>query len=74
MPTTLQNHTQSCIYSKEAYHLQASKIGDFVAKEMLKNMLPYDGTINIHGEITWCVTEEKFKEMQKQLESIFDEH
>ena len=39
--------------------------------EMLKNMLPYGGAVNIHGEITWCVTEEEFKEMQKNLESIF---
>lgn len=41
--------------------------------EMLKNMLPYGGAVNIHGKITWRVTEEEFKEMLKNLESIFDE-
>lgn len=41
--------------------------------DMLKNMLPYGGAVNIHGEITWRVTEEEFKEMLKNLESIFDE-
>lgn len=41
--------------------------------EMLKNKLPYGGAVNIHGEITWRVTEEEFKEMQQNLESIFNE-
>lgn len=52
----------------------SDKDGDLVAgTEMLKNLLPYGGAVNIHGEITWCVTKEEFKEMQKHLESIFDE-
>lgn len=41
--------------------------------EMLKDMLPYGGAVNIHGEITWRVTEEEFIEMKRNLESIFDE-
>ena len=41
--------------------------------EMLKDMLPYGGAVNIHGEITWRVTEEEFNEMKRNLESIFDE-
>lgn len=39
---------------------------------MLKDMLPYGGAVNIHGEITWRVTEEEFEDMKKQLENIFD--
>ena len=41
--------------------------------EMLKDMLPYGGAVNIHGEITWRVTEEEFTELKRHLESIFDE-
>jgi hypothetical protein len=41
--------------------------------EMLKDMLPYGGAVNIHGEITWRVTEDEFNEMKRNLESIFDE-
>lgn len=41
--------------------------------EMLKDMLPYGGAVNIYGEITWRVTEEEFNEMKRHLESIFDE-
>ena len=41
--------------------------------EMLKDMLPYGGAVNIHGEITWRVTKEEFVEMKKNLESIFNE-
>lgn len=40
--------------------------------EMLKYMLPYGGAVNIRGEITWRITKDEFKEMQKHLESIFD--
>ena len=41
--------------------------------DMLKDMLPYGGAVNIRGEITWRVTEEEFNELKKNLESIFDE-
>ena len=41
--------------------------------EMLKDMLPYGGAVNIHGEVTWCVTKEEFNELKKHLDSIFDE-
>jgi len=41
--------------------------------EMLKDMLPFGGAVNIRGEITWRVTEKEFIEMKKNLESIFDE-
>ncbi len=41
--------------------------------EMLKDMLPYGGAVNIYGEITWRVTAEEFNEMKKNLECIFDE-
>ncbi len=41
--------------------------------EMLKNMLPYGGAVNIRGEVTWRVTKEEFIEMKKNLENIFDE-
>jgi hypothetical protein len=54
--------------------------GDFIKEdkmagtnEMLKDMLPYGGAVNIHGEITWRVTKEEFNEMKRHLESIFDE-
>ena len=42
--------------------------------EMLKNMLPFGGAVNIHGEITWRITEDEYKELQKHLESIFNEN
>ena len=41
--------------------------------EMLKDMLPYGGAVNIHGKITWRVTEKEFNEMKRHLESIFDD-
>jgi hypothetical protein len=41
--------------------------------EMLKDMLPYGGAVNIHGEITWRVTEKEFNEMKRNLECIFDD-
>jgi hypothetical protein len=41
--------------------------------EMLKDMLPYGGAVNIRGEITWRVTQEEFNEMKRNLERIFDE-
>jgi len=41
--------------------------------EMLKDMLPYGGAVNIYGEITWRVTAEEFNEMKKNLECLFDE-
>jgi hypothetical protein len=44
-----------------------------VTNEMLKDMLPYGGAVNIHGEITWRVTEKEFNEMKRNLESIFDD-
>jgi hypothetical protein len=52
-------------------HLKEDKMAG--NNEMLKDMLPYGGAVNIHGEITWRVTEEEFNEMKKNLESIFDE-
>ena len=41
--------------------------------EMLKDMLPYGGAVNIHGKITWRVTEKEFNEMKRNLECIFDD-
>jgi hypothetical protein len=41
--------------------------------EMLKDLLPYGGAVNIHGKVTWCVTEEEFNELKRHLDSIFDE-
>jgi hypothetical protein len=38
--------------------------------EMLEDMLPYGGAVNIHGEITWRVTEKEFNDMKRHLESI----
>ena len=34
--------------------------------EMLKDMLPLGGAVNIRGEITWRVTQEEFDEMKKK--------
>jgi len=40
--------------------------------EAEKELLPYGGAVNLHGEVVWRVTETEFKEMEAHLASIFD--
>ncbi len=44
-----------------------------MAKEMIRYQLPFGGAVDIHGNITWRVTEEEHEEMKRHLEAIFNE-
>lgn len=44
-----------------------------MAREIIKNQLPFGGAVDIHGNIVWRVTEEEFQELKRHLDNIFSD-
>lgn len=76
-----QNHTlrakpQTCrrdnleIYAIPYYVITEAQS---MAREMIKNQLPFGGAVDIHGKIVWRVTEEEFQELKRHLDNVFSE-